>query len=68
MYPGVLFPNNIGGLPQEEVTIPELMKERGYSTALVGKWHLGVGEGGKHLPLQHGFDQYYGQIFLLLSS
>ena len=68
MYPGVLFPNNIGGLPQEEVTIPELMKERGYSTALVGKWHLGVGEGGKHLPLHHGFDQYYGQIFLLLSS
>ena len=39
-------------------TMAELLKARGYATALVGKWHLGMGE-GLH-PLEQGFDSFYG--------
>jgi len=57
MWPGVLFPNNIGGLPHTEITIAELLKERGYQTALAGKWHLGIAD---YLPTTQGFDHYFG--------
>ena len=40
----VLFPDSANGLKQEEVTIAEVLKDQGYSTGAVGKWHLG------HLP------------------
>ena len=54
----VLFPNSSGGLPDTEITIAEALKESGYSTGCIGKWHLG------HLspyhPDQHGFDFYFG--------
>ncbi len=40
-------------LPPEEKTIAETLKEEGYSTAILGKWHLGGAPSG---PLQHGFD------------
>lgn len=42
----------------ERVTIAEMLKEIGYTTALIGKWHLGMGE-GTH-PLDQGFDYWYG--------
>ncbi len=45
-------------LQPEEVTIASRLKTVGYSTALIGKWHLGHGR--KHLPLRHGFDHFYG--------
>jgi arylsulfatase A-like enzyme len=54
----VLFPNSVGGLPDEEVTIAEKMKEAGYTTACVGKWHLG--HLAQYLPTEHGFDSYFG--------
>lgn len=54
----VLFPNSVIGLPAEEVTIAELLKDQGYATACVGKWHLG--HLPPFLPTAHGFDQYYG--------
>ena len=54
----VLFPNSGGGLPAEEVTIAELLKENGYATGCVGKWHLG--HLPQFLPMAHGFDSYYG--------
>lgn len=54
----VLFPNSVGGLPDEEVTIAEKMKEAGYATACVGKWHLG--HHPQYLPTAHGFDEYFG--------
>ena len=47
-----------GGLPPEEVTLAEALRDRGYSTHMVGKWHLGV---FRHaLPTAHGFGSYWG--------
>jgi len=54
----VLFPDSKYGLPHEEVTMAEVLKEQGYATAAVGKWHLG--HLPEYLPTQHGFDQYFG--------
>ncbi|HCN79455.1 MAG TPA: arylsulfatase [Verrucomicrobiales bacterium] len=54
----VLFANSKGGLPQSEVTLARALKARGYATAHVGKWHLGIHEGGR--PLEHGFDSSFG--------
>ncbi|MCL7763989.1 sulfatase [Polaribacter sp. Z014] len=57
--PGVLFPKkNEKGLSPNEITIAELLKEKNYATGLVGKWHLGHAK--KYLPLNQGFDSYYG--------
>ncbi len=46
------------GLEPTELTIPRLMKQNGYRTALFGKWHLG-GE-PRHNPIHHGFDEFVG--------
>ncbi len=54
----VLFPNSDGGLPANELTIAEALKESGYNTAAVGKWHLG--HLPEYLPTSQGFDYYYG--------
>lgn len=54
----VLFPFDSIGLHSDEITIAEVLKSRGYATAAVGKWHLGHHR--RFLPLQHGFDEYYG--------
>lgn len=54
----VLFPFSLSGIPQSEITLAEALKEEGYSTAAFGKWHLGHFE--DFLPLQHGFDEYFG--------
>jgi len=45
------------GLPATETTIAELLKQKGYTTGLVGKWNLGVGEG--YFPDQRGYDYSY---------
>ena len=42
----------------QEVTLAEALKPAGYRTALYGKWHLGHHK--KFLPMQHGFDDYFG--------
>jgi arylsulfatase A-like enzyme len=54
----VLFPNSKNGLPASEVTLAEQLKKAGYSTACIGKWHLGHKE--QYLPTNNGFDYYYG--------
>ena len=54
----VLFPDSRLGLPAREITIAEALKEAGYATGIVGKWHLGHLE--PFLPTNHGFDSYYG--------
>ncbi len=56
--PHVLFPIGKNGLSPNEITIAELLKEQGYATACVGKWHLG--DQPEFLPTRQGFDYYYG--------
>lgn len=57
----VLFPGNKRGLNPSEITIAEVLKERGYATACVGKWHLG--DQPEFLPTRQGFDSYFGIPF-----
>ena len=54
----VLFPNSNYGIPKSEILIAEKLKDHNYKTAIVGKWHLGHND--EYLPLNHGFDYYYG--------
>ena len=58
---GVLRPNSTYGLPDAEVTIAEYLKTKGYKTACIGKWHLGIVKGS--LPNDQGFDYFYGIPF-----
>ncbi|WP_282124520.1 sulfatase family protein [Algibacter mikhailovii] len=55
---GVYWPHSKDGMPASEITIAEMLKEAGYETGMVGKWHLG------HLPefspMAQGFNMYYG--------
>ncbi|XP_048409800.2 arylsulfatase A [Stegostoma tigrinum] len=60
VYPGVFYPSSKGGLPLNETTIAELLKQQGYKTAMVGKWHLGYGLNGSYLPIHQGFDKFLG--------
>jgi arylsulfatase A-like enzyme len=56
--PPVLFPYSKIGINANEVTIGELLKTRGYRTAVIGKWHLGHQR--EFLPVRHGFDFFLG--------
>jgi arylsulfatase len=55
---GALMPNSRIALDTSEQTIAEVLKEQGYNTGMVGKWHLGHKK--PFLPLQQGFDEYLG--------
>lgn len=57
-FSGALMPWAEVGINSDETTIAEMLKTIGYRTGIIGKWHLGHHE--KFLPLQHGFDYYYG--------
>jgi arylsulfatase A-like enzyme len=46
------------GLPLTETTLPERLQEAGYTTGLVGKWHLGQAD--KFHPMRRGFGEFYG--------
>jgi arylsulfatase A len=46
------------GINPDEMTIAEVLKQRGYATAIYGKWHLGHHK--QFLPVHHGFDEYFG--------
>jgi len=54
----VLWPNSKWGLNPAEVTVPELLREAGYVTGMVGKWHLG--DAPKFNPVRHGFMEFFG--------
>ena len=56
--PHVLFPENDVGLSPNEVTVAEVLKAAGYTTGIIGKWHLG--DQPEFLPLKQGFDYYFG--------
>ncbi len=55
---GALGPEAKIGLSTNEMTIADVLKKRGYATGMFGKWHLGSRP--PCLPLQHGFDTYFG--------
>lgn len=55
---GALGPESKVGISSDESTIAEVLKSRGYATAVFGKWHLGHHE--QFLPTRHGFDEYFG--------
>ncbi|WP_284329197.1 sulfatase-like hydrolase/transferase [Demequina litorisediminis] len=70
--PAVLFPsegdlaflNDESGaspLTQEEITLPDTLHAAGYTTSMIGKWHLGDSEGS--LPTDFGFDSFVGSYF-----
>ncbi len=63
------YPNRIGlfgalnhesnvGISSDELLLPQMLKSRGYATAIYGKWHLGHRD--KFLPTRHGFDEFFG--------
>ena len=63
------YPNRIGihgalgplakhGINDAEMTLAELLKQKGYATGMAGKWHLG--RPAQFLPVHHGFDEYFG--------
>jgi arylsulfatase A-like enzyme len=51
---------NARGLPQTERTVATMLRQRGYATALFGKWHLGYQH--ENGPLRHGFDEFRGHL------
>ena len=55
---GALGPKSRTGISDGEVTIAQLVKQKDYTTAIFGKWHLGCQP--QFLPLHHGFDEYFG--------
>lgn len=55
---GALGPKSNTGLHLDEVTLAEIFKQKAYATAAIGKWHLG--DHPSLLPLNQGFDYYYG--------
>src|SRR5258706_7751040 len=55
---GALGPRSKVGISSNEVTLAQLVKQRGYRTAIFGKWHLG--DAPQFLPTRHGFDEYFG--------
>jgi len=55
---GALGPAVTHGISDQEKTLAEVLKPRGYATAIYGKWHLG--HHSRFLPTHHGFDDYFG--------
>lgn len=55
---GALGPNAKHGINDNEMTLAQLLKQKGYATGMAGKWHLG--RPAQFLPVHHGFDEYFG--------
>jgi len=54
----VLFHDTPEGLPLEEITIAEALRDAGYRTAMIGKWHLGPSDA--YMPWNQGFEEFFG--------
>ena len=57
----VIFPSHTFGLATDERTLPQALKDVGYQTAMVGKWHLGHAD-RKYWPQNRGFEHFYGNL------
>lgn len=57
-FAGALMPQDTIGIRSEEILLPEVLKTKGYHCGAIGKWH--VGHQYNFLPLQNGFDEYFG--------
>jgi arylsulfatase A len=57
----VLWPNSPYGISPDEILLPEVLKENGYRTGMIGKWHLG--DPPAFNPVRHGFDEFFGVFF-----
>jgi arylsulfatase A-like enzyme len=57
----VIFPSHTYGLATDELTLPQALKNVGYSTLMTGKWHLGHAD-KKYWPQNRGFDYFYGNV------
>ena len=56
---GALGPQDTKGISDQEETLAQLLKSRGYATGMLGKWHLGTAP--QFMPLRRGFDEYFGE-------
>ncbi len=54
-----LAPGDTQSLPESELTLAEALRQEGYATACIGKWHLGH-HSSENLPNNHGFEYFYG--------
>jgi len=54
----VFYPESYQGMDLQEITIAEMLKDAGYATGMVGKWHLG--HHAQYMPLKQGFDEFFG--------
>ena len=57
----MIFPSHTFGLPTDEWTLPQALKDAGYDTLMIGKWHLGHAD-RKYWPQNRGFDHFYGNV------
>ncbi|XP_031416620.1 arylsulfatase D [Clupea harengus] len=68
----ILFLGGSAGLPPSETTFAKLLQREGYTTGIVGKWHLGLNCESRndhcHHPNNHGFDYFYGLPFTLFND
>ncbi|XP_066562060.1 arylsulfatase H isoform X2 [Amia ocellicauda] len=68
----LLWNGGAGGLPPNETTFAKILQRQGYTTGLVGKWHLGVNCESRtdhcHHPNNHGFNYFYGLPFTLFND
>ncbi len=60
-FSGALGPNSKKGINPDELLLSEMLKDKGYKTAIYGKWHLG--DNKKFLPTRHGFDDFFGILY-----
>ena len=62
-----MFPGSVAGLPAEVATMPELLRQAGYSAHMVGKWHLGYSQWSQ-TPVGRGFQSHVGGFMWDLES